>query len=427
MLDLEKTISESPAESVGDAWAEASKLLQGNIVKPHGRDNVTIIFFRIDETAEATRGLGNLGTKFVTSADQQAEQSRLRKENANTVLGNLYLSAWGYRKLGYSENSLRIAFKDEWFLAGMVAKADRLHDDPASWEHPFKERPPDGMLLLACDDAVTLNKAAQKAQKAIGTVGWILATQPGEVKRDTRRRPIENFGFRDGIAMPTIVAKSRSGQQQVPANMLLVRDVLAEDDQALGSFVVYRKYRQDVKGFKSAVKKLAGALGVSQPEAGAMIVGRFQNGTPLSNPGGKPGDVPKFQADPDGAQCPFHAHIRKVNPRFRQSGLALLNPLFRRSVSYKGDKEDVGLLFMAMQASIQSSFGFIMSAWVDNPDFPRPQTGADALIGSSQPGQLWKHSDGKPLPVDIGRHISLLGGEFFFAPSLAFFQKLMKR
>ena len=69
------------------------------------------------------------------------------------------------------------------------------------------------------------------------------------------------------------------------------RDALEEADAAVdplsqfGSYFVFRKLEQNVRLFKDEEEKLADRLGLTGDDAeraGAMIIGRFEDGTPLA-------------------------------------------------------------------------------------------------------------------------------------------------
>ena len=84
---------------------------------------------------------------------------------------------------------------------------------------------------------------------------------------------------------------------------------------------------------------------------------------------------------------------------------------------------------MCYQANIQNQFEFLQRAWADNPNFPRslvlPDSGIDPLIGQDDdPGidPAWpaRWGGSRRIRCGFGRHVTLKGGEYFFAPSLAF-------
>ncbi len=142
-----------------------------------------------------------------------------------------------------------------------------------------------------------------------------------------------------------------------------------------------------------------------------MVVGRFENGTPVTLHGTPvvqppPNDF-NYSEDPNGERCPFRAHIRKTNPRgdlVRQRGIpegAERDPIMaRRGITYgkrilqsNGDfaeddrpNGDVGLLFMAYMADISAQFEFTQETWVNNLDFVVDGNGLDPIIGQVASG-----------------------------------------
>ena len=124
-----------------------------------------------------------------------------------------------------------------------------------------------------------------------------------------------------------------------PLSLVLRPDPGVTDPDAFGSYYVFRKLEQDVMGFAVAEHRLADELGLEgsdRARAGAMIVGRYRDGTPLvlsETDGFVPAKANDFRyephltsvgtmapSDPLGVKCPFHAHIRKVNPRRTPDG-----------------------------------------------------------------------------------------------------------
>ena len=120
---------------------------------------------------------------------------------------------------------------------------------------------------------------------------------------------------------------------------------------------MFRKLDQNVKAFRLAEKKLADKMQISVDYAGAQMVGRYRNGTPLipiSPPqptsAGKMNDF-NFSSDrTTGSKCPFGSHIRKTNQRGSGKPDGVQFP--RRGITYGGNlstdaESGVGLLFMA--------------------------------------------------------------------------------
>src|SRR5262249_46751559 len=131
---------------------------------------------------------------------------------------------------------------------------------------------------------------------------------------------------------------------------------------------------------------------------GALVVGRFENGTPvvLQPIEGRPTNNFTYDEDPDGAKCPFQAHIRKVNQRQAETRS---RRIARRGITYGAREPEpqdnpgleevpaagVGLLFMCYQKNIVKQFEYLQFVYANNPGFPAGQEpGIDPLIG--QPG-----------------------------------------
>jgi Dyp-type peroxidase family len=317
----------------------------------------------------------------------------------------------------------------------MQQKAVRLSDPPRSaWEPAYCDHRIDAMLLLACDDEEVLRSHVNRASKAIARFGKRIQVERGITLRE-KDSAIEHFGFADGISQPSIFANSNS---LVLPRHLLVPDILSGERGAFGSYLVYRKLEQDVEGFELAREQLAKDTGVSAAYAGAMIVGRFKDGTPLTHStvaNGQRIEHPDLRLHDDigGSKCPLHSHIRKVNPRMNSRGGSVSIPLVRRGVPYGRKREPgrkkkaVGLLFLAFQSDIGRQFGVMTAEWANNPNFPEANSGTDALIGSRQDApQKWPgaRGGGSDKSCALGRFVTFRGGEFFFAPSLAFFRTL---
>ncbi len=265
---------------------------------------------------------------------------------------------------------------------------------------------------------------------------------------------IEPFGFADGISQPLFYqyqincAKDRGINQWDPSarlDLVLVKDPNGGED-SYGSFVVYRKLEQDVVGFKKRLEELAVKLNVSSEIVGAYAVGRFKDGTPLVTQltSGNPHDNFNSDDDPDGSKCPFHAHIRKVNPRGGSYTLQeeeRRHRIVRRSIPYGNQdeigKKPVGLLFLCFQADLAQQFEFLQTKGANAPHAVRKNTGLDPLIGRAQPrpeglrgpsGQCWPWSWGDAeagtVKDSIANFVTLKGGEYFFAPSVKFLQGL---
>lgn len=239
-----------------------------------------------------------------------------------------------------------------------------------------------------------------------------------------------------------------------PLKQALVADTGGTANVSFGSYFVFRKLEQNVRDFKAREKEIAEILGLtgeSAELAGAMMIGRFEDGTPvtLQRKDGNHNPVSNnfnYESDTKGLKCPFHSHIRKSNPRgetkaaderdhlMPRRGVTYGNRIWENNVVNSKLDEDhfpvggVGLLFMAYQSDIIKQFEFTQQSWVNNQNFSKPNTGLDPVIGQGEPTILQKQpkewgEEGKR-SVDFHGFVSLKGGEYFFAPCISFLKSL---
>lgn len=358
------------------------------------------------------------------------------------------------------------------FKEGMRAHADELNDPPAAgWEPGYRGAPPvDAMILLADDDAGFLLRRARDLLSEVADFAGVRAVERGDALRNEQGEGIEHFGYVDGRSQPIYFSTDLAGEGPTdkwdpsePLHRVLVPDLAANAPDAFGSYLVFRKLEQDVLHFKLRERELADALGLTgeaRERAGALAVGRFEDGTPVAlsqTDGFLPPQENNFTYadDPDGRKCPFHAHTRKTNPRgdiVRQFGAdeeaaERARRITRRGITYgkrpahphaSEDLSDlptagVGLLFMCFQASIANPFAFMQRAWCNTEGFLKPGTGLDPVIGQAPPGgpapaqQKWPTQWGQAgpdQPFSFGQFVTMKGGEFFFAPSIPFLTAL---
>jgi Dyp-type peroxidase family len=438
------------------AWQAAYRLLQGNIVKGHGRDHVALVPFSLIKGPEGRSRLGAFGSNWVTSAAHQLDQTQSHKGLGDQtpaprpdLFCGLYISVWGYDKLGYGLRELQHGFvhpfdqdNPNWFLDGMQHAGRFILDPPRIAQQPeYRDNIIDGLLLLASDEQGSLQKALVSALSEMQ--GWAqpIVVEIGKVLRRDGY-PIEPFGFRDGISRPDHF--DGKSPDYLEPRRILVRDPFAGHPDAYGSYLVYRKLEQNVRAFHDAETAIAAKLNLSGPDrarAGAMLIGRFRDGTPLtlqSTPG-NPTNEFNHEAD-DGSRCPMHAHIRKVRPRAGDSYKRA--QIVRRGVPYgpydptAGDdppEVGTGLLFMSFQADLHDQFGLLMRDWVNAIHYPELYTGQDPLLGhGSHPypadqkwPTVWGEEDHMKLQCGASpKLVTLKGGEFLFAPSLAWFASI---
>lgn len=465
-MALTPQMLQSPFDWHDATFASMLADLQGNILKGHGRDHTVNVFLRFDPNKRASVKQALRGIK-VTSAIEQLRQAEAFK--AAHIDGGtqtfLMISAAGYVALGIDGAK---APSDPQFQAGMKAQAAALSDpDPVGWEQHLRDHV-HALLIVAHDSDTKVANAEAAITAGLANTG--ISVLGRDVGRALRRTPkgagIEHFGYVDGRSQPLMLQDQIVVERDInggtdkwdpafgPGAIALVRDPSGTGPDSFGSYLVYRKLEQNVRAFNEREEELAGALGLvgdDEERAGAMAVGRFEDGTPLVmqlHDHGSPAAANNFNysSDLDGLKCPFHAHIRKVNPRGGTSdefGVPVADErshlMPRRGIPFgerHGQLDDianmpthgVGLLFMAYNQDIARQFEFTQRSWANEKDFLRPGTGIDPIIGQGGAGgQAWRPDYGQPgstVPFDFDGFVTMRGGEYFFAPSIGFLHGL---
>jgi Dyp-type peroxidase family len=445
-LDLNSTLSLTGPFDADTASMLAD--LQGNLLRGHGRPAAAHVFVSFPSAA-AGNAFVAATVGLVISAKVQLEQAAAFRANGTDggLFTILLLSASGYAVLGVPAAQRP---NDGPFVVGMAARTQVLNDPPrASWEPTFQPEI-HAMVLLAHTDQTSLNAAVADLGARAGAAGVvILGVEFGQSLKNAQGRNIEHFGYIDGRSQPLVVTEdvaAEAGTTLFSAELSLfhffVRDPGSTNPNSFGSYFVFRKLEQNVAGFKTREKQLAADLGLTgndEQRAGAMVVGRFEDGTPLAlSPlpvGGAPSN--DFLFDQPGAPVvPHQAHIRKTNPRgdteFSESvqmlrrgipfGTRTDNPNDRTIDPTARPTGGVGLLFMSYQSHLAFQFEFMQQSWANNKDFSEQGTGIDPIIGQgTAPAQAW------PNPIDpvqpaaslsFAHFVTMKGGEYFFAPSL---------
>lgn len=469
--------------------------IQGNILKAHGRHHTANLFLRcLDTQQEAAKTWLNKlvdgEDRIVRPAYAQLRSNALWKESRvdSGLFACVYISAAGYDYLFPGDD--RIRQFEAVFLEGMKARKDALADpDQVSWEPGFRA---DShlMLLLAHADPQALAQVVGLVLEQTALFANVATIEYGAALLNAEGAGIEHFGYVDGISQP-LFFEDELTQYQAENNLkpgqpmafdpsaspglVLTADPFGSPD-ALGSYFVFRKLEQNVKAFKEREKELGEALWPNgtdeeRERAGALIVGRFEDGTPaqLSEKEGLINSARWNNFDymnpdglvADGSRCPFHAHIRKSNPRsglldkgkpFASTAAAMTaakgHIMARRGITYGTRADDpndglirnkpeggVGLLFMSYQASIARQFEVIQRDWVNspafpghNPDSPGPAIGNDPVIGqgvASDGSFAKRYGDAATMTsATFAQCVTLKGGAYFFAPSMSFLQNI---
>jgi Dyp-type peroxidase family len=520
--------------------------IQGNILAGFNKDNQTLIFLIIEKPDEFCIWLREL-IPFIATTDEVLQFNRLfkmirsrRKVESRTVLSTWLNIAFSFRGLGKIKPVDVGKFRDKAFRKGLAGRSASLNDPRSgegfqqNWLIGGENNEADLVLIVASDSLEEMGLAVRRIEswiyegaeidgKKVASGVKVIYKQKGA----TLPPPLtghEHFGFLDGVSQPGVkgIAKEsgelitpkqnpadhtqgKPGQDRLwPGEFVFGypgQDPKDPDKQGKeinagpswaknGSYLVFRRLRQDVGGFHDFLRAEGNRLKLGPELFGAKCVGRWASGAPIERAqqadnlemsrddcannafNFQEGTVPKLpppgssgqctdhfpdhlaKADKLGAVCPFSAHIRKVYPRDDVSlapkkkhhppseANTEKHRLLRRGIPF-GDPFDPtvipddgnrGLLFMAYQTSIVDQFEFVTKNWVNDPKFKDGGSGHDPILGqSNNPDGSRDRFFSMKLPDHTNVTVRLekdwvipTGGGYFFAPSIDALKKFGK-
>ncbi len=404
--------------------------IQAGILKGHGRDHTRCFFLHFDAPPVAIKKwISSHIAPILSNAKAQLRAAKAyregRKNYHDTAVINLFLTAQGLKHLKLK------APADEAYQRGhnSAITTSKLNDNPSGWEPAYADDlAPIHAMFMVSDDLKTVldyhEEILRKEFEATG-IGRILTVEKGSMMR-SGGQATEHFGYADGVN-PDNYVDGNGGLKGDWRSVLLADPVAGH-----GSLMVFRKLEQNVDLFYREIKRLGKSIG-GTTMAGAQVVGRFPNGMPLTKDDNAYGEKFDYGATtgspPDtGNRCPFHAHIRKANPRTAHSP-----KIVRRGIPYdyvgRGCNMDlkpargVGLLFMCYQNSITTQFEAIQQ------QLNGPANAHDPLAGqpdSHNDPLEWNHPYGNKggFRSIFEKVVTVRGGAYFYAPSIEFFKSL---
>ncbi len=227
-----------------------------------------------------------------------------------------------------------------------------------------------------------------------------------------------------------------------------------------GSYMVVRELKQDVASFWQSMDANAARIRAQDPQHTAHVtadwiaeraVGRDRQGHLLCPGGllapvnGQPdNDYEFWERDRFGHGCPVGSHVRRAFPRDalapdKASRPSLLKAANNHRILRRGrkfgppiahdrvdDGVDRGLLFMCLNTDIARQFEFIQQTWLLNTTFATLYQEQDPLIGVPGPMTVRERAadpakgDEQQLRriVHVDTYIQMVGGDYFFLPSL---------
>jgi Dyp-type peroxidase family len=520
------------------------KNIQGNIVAGFNKDFQTLLFLRIDDVPSFKAWLAEFASLVATAEEVLAfnrlfKRTRHRRGYSGTVKATWINIAFTHAALAQLTDDAD-AFADASFRSGVVAQSAALGDptSPRAAGHPDRWLVRDGedgahvLIIVAADTLADLEVEVGRVEQLIFSPSRdeqpvrsgasIVFKQEGRAQVGTLAGH-EHFGFLDGVSQPGLRGRishwthdvltprqnpddpdqGKPGQDLVwPGEFVFGYPGQSADRPveqagfdsltnhagnavvprwaADGSYLVFRRLRQDVHAFHSFLHDQAGALGLSPAALGARLVGRWASGAPTmrapytDDP--KLGDddcannhfefreptlptrhpkgrhqcsdktFPPAPGDPGGDLCPFAAHIRKSYPRDDvDERKTQTHRLLRRGIPFGPSSEstpavpvddeiDRGLLFMAYMTSIVGQFEYVTKRFVNAADFKVPNTGVDPILGQAEAPDGSRERTFE-VSVDGTAHrltapkdwVVPTGGGYFFAPSLRAIREVLSK
>jgi Dyp-type peroxidase family len=432
--------------------------IQGNLLKGYGLPHAAHLFVRVRDAAAGQGFLRDLAGEVTTA------RAWSNRDHAATTL-NVAVSARGLRAIGLPEDVME-TFPSE-FRQGMAARADRLGDDglsrPQTWEKGLRQGEVELVVSLHAQspDALSarvdgLRKRAKSTHHLDVGCPQLAATLPDEPHYGR-----EHFGYSDGFAQPAIAGgpvEMRPGDG-VPGRWGGWRPLKAgefvlgypDEDGGVppapaapygrnGTFMVLRKLRQDVIGFRAMLRAAADALWSRDEElVAAKIAGRWRDGTPIilaptsreleRAAHSRHTNAFRYRSDPGGRVCPIGAHIRRANPRDGLYGggqRVRRHRIIRRGMPYgpplplgAKDRIERGLLFVCFNASIVRQFEVVNGWCMDGNAFGLGDD-RDFMLGENgaHDGKMTLQGDPPTFLAPSRPLVVTRGGEYLFQPGI---------
>ena len=422
--------------------------IQGNILRGYRACGASYLFFELTDVARGRAFLGELVGGVQDAADWG--------DAAPTTATNIAVTFEGLRAL-----DVDVALLDELpreFTEPMRERAVRLLDDvgtsdPRHWDESIGTDRSHLLVVISalpgCDAELDIATRAVLDLAASHQAALLLRQDAHELitheqeragESSTRR---EHFGWADGLGQPAIegapwtdkagngVPKPKRKGEKPGWRPLKTGEFIHgypdEDGQTVsgpvgellrnGTYMVYRKLRQDVVAFREQLRRDALRYAETLPDRDQLdddqlyeimasrVVGRWRDGRPLLGETGNPDVVPsvrrseahsralgdeaqkdpsndfRYIDDPNGFGCPKGAHIRRTNPRdalgwHGDGRMSERHRIIRRGMPYGpflehvdgqvDDEVDRGLIFVCFNANIERQFEVIQRQWCND-------------------------------------------------------------
>ena len=481
VIDIVGTAGMAPAAKPAEPAPVDRSDVQANVLRGVGARHARHVALRIIDPAGARALLGELLTGRNGAPSLSNDATRAPGEAKPACWLTLGFTYPGLLALGISDADQAAFLRSHPVFArgaDQVDAAQALGDvgasAPGEWVLGGRN-PLDMLLSLYADDAAELDRQGRAVVDRCTAHGLVVVDQRDAQALSDPKFPKErfvHFGYADGLAQPRIAIQghaSRDDDMQPEASVgefLLgaaytnvfggkgslggISSELAQN----GTFAALRIMRQDVAGFEKLLDEQSSRHKVDREWLAAKLMGRWRDGTPLSQSPdgpmsgpGAPGvnefdyrpsvDHPATNDDSRGLRCPIGAHVRRNNPRSALvQGIPHTRRLLRRGMPYgprydpqSPDGQDRGLVGLFLCADLDRQFEFILRQWVQGDRATSGLVGQqDPIIGAQQslnPGQAMtgtyripRGSGRDELVLDVPRLVTTVGGAYLFMPGL---------
>jgi deferrochelatase/peroxidase EfeB len=437
--------------------------IQGFILRSYMMPTLRVFVLTVVDPVRARTSLGAMvsqeaGIPQITTAAQWADKPE--------YCVNIAVTYEGLEALQVPAASLQ-TFPSE-FAEGAVARANQVGDSgpsaPSTWKGGLADRGVHILLLLFAQSAALREQVTGYWRSSFADNGLVERfCQDG----DALPGNLAHFGYRDGIAQPTIegglpgLVPDRL--PPAPAGEFLLGHpsqfqdftypVPQPDDLGRnGSFVALRILEQDCAAFERFLEEAPDRYGISGELLAAKLCGRWRNGVPLSlSPDTDTPESPiapeqlntfdyvPTPANPDafddrkGTRCPIGAHIRRMNPRHASvaGSSGLKHRIVRRGLPYgppfdpsqPDDGLERGLVGLFIGVSLKDQFEFIMQDWVNKGDFAPGISGTrDVVLGTNADSDnrfVIPRAGERPIVVTgFPQFVTTRGAAYGFLPSI---------
>ncbi|CAL1712074.1 unnamed protein product [Somion occarium] len=415
--------------------------IQGDVYLLFPKVAECFLFFWIGDVPKFKAALKNYtptSSAGVIANLQTISKAKERGEVVDIVQTQIAFSRSGLTKLGWTD-----AVGDVRFDGGSMRRDKEALGDQRQWSDIFDSGTVQGVFIIAAADAAKRDDARVKLEQQFNAGVEKFSHLNGD-RRTGDFKGHEHFGYMDGISQPALrdLVQPHKGQIEVDPGVVVMgykgdpvfdnldpnvpkRPSWTKD----GTFMVFRKLEQDVKGFNDYLQRNAHRWkdfwpdGTVEPPLsdqegadlwGARMIGRWKSGCPVDKSpyrdnkeiAGNPDEnndfdyIVPFQTGPSDIRCPFTAHTRKTAPRdldpymskkFLQSTAIVRAGLpYGKEYTEAPDDPERGLLFACYSSSIANGFYLQTTGFANNDYFPitgvsPAKHGQDPILGGPGP------------------------------------------